>query len=399
MFTTLGAVNDILILLDVLPHVQNKGWSAQLVEDVLKDIILRDSQNARRMANQKIKASGGVVKRGRKPKLRHSAGATDSQTPNSSTFIPMADPNYIQGRTLATSGAEQQLSVDDDQNHHQREDRSTRKGKDTTEQSGLTGIVASQTEKRAGMAPIQGAASPSKKRKTEKSEKQQQPQHSGSITGHGATKPKKTKQNLPSVYVLINNAYIVLQQTLSFRKWSSILDENSRVEDIRRKPIYFYRRIDGSVGTISEPEDYQDFLSAFRDCQLMKNAHGAIEIDRVRAVSICSSVLTTHSLQDELSEYRGSEHQESEHRESTASQAVPANLNDSPATSLANKTVDSSNPITRGVGSRKKKPSFKAAGNAVLAAEKKAVKEAATRRKAKKNNELQQRKTLLEEEQ
>jgi hypothetical protein len=126
--------------------------------------------------------------------------------------------------------------------------------------------------------------------------------------------------------------------------------------------------------------------------------HGAVEIDRVRAVSICSSVLTTHSLQDELSEYRGSEYQESEHRESTVSQAVPANLNDSPATSLANKTVDSSNPITRGVGSRKKKPSFKAAGNAVLAAEKKAVKEAATQRKAKKNEELQQRKKLLEEE-
>jgi hypothetical protein len=190
----------------------------------------------------------------------------------------------------------------------------------------------------------------------------------------------------------------ILYPRVSFRKWSRILDENSRVEDIRRKPIYFYRLIDGSVGTVSNPEDYQDFLSAFRDCQLMKNAHGAVEIDRVRAVSICSSVLTTHSLQDELSEYRGSEYQESEHRESTVSQAVPANLNDSPATSLANKTVDSSNPITRGVGSRKKKPSFKAAGNAVLAAEKKAVKEAATQRKAKKNDELQQRKKLLEEE-
>jgi hypothetical protein len=221
----------ILILLDVLPHVQNKGWSAQLVEDVLKDIILRDSQNARRMANQKIKASGGIVKRGRKPKLRHSEGATDSQTPNSSTFIPMADPNYIQGRTLATSGAEQQLCVDqgnnqshdqdDNQNHHQREDRSTRKAsgpKDTTEQTGTTVIVASQSKKRAGMAPIEGSnvttVSTPKKRKTEK---QQQPQHSGSITGHGATKPKKAKQNLPSVYVLINNAYLVLQQTISPR--------------------------------------------------------------------------------------------------------------------------------------------------------------------------------------
>jgi hypothetical protein len=113
----------------------------------------------------------------------------------------------------------------------------------------------------------------------------------------------------------------------------------------------------------------------------MKTAHGAIEIDQVRAVSICCSGLPTHSAQEELSEYRGSEYQESEYRESTVSQAVPANLNDSPATSLANKTVDSSNPITRGVGTREKKPRFKAAGNAVLAAEKKAVKDAAKQEK------------------
>jgi glutaredoxin len=257
----------------VLPHVKDKGWSPQLVEDVLKDIILRDSQNRRRLANRITKATGGVVKRGRQRTLRE--GETEFSTPNPSTVIPMADPNYVQARTLLTRSAVPS------QGQGQMVASS-----DATEQSQI--IVASQSRKRAGAAPIEGSdiatISAPKKAKTQK--RLQQQQSTAGIVKHKKAKHTKAKQKprLESPYIFINNAYIVLQQSLSFRKWSRILDENSAVEDIRRKPIYFYRRLDGSVGTVSDAEEYQAFLGEFRNCLLLKDAQGAIKIDRVRHV-------------------------------------------------------------------------------------------------------------------
>jgi hypothetical protein len=259
----------------VLPHVRDKGWSPQLIEDVLKDIILRDSQNRRRQANKITKASGGVVKRGRKHRLRE--GVTEFSTPDPSTVIPMADPNYIQARTLITRSAvpsqvQGQMVVSGD----------------ATEQPGSQIVVASQSRKRAGAAPIEGSdiatMSAPKKAKTQK--RLQQQQSTAGIVKHKKAKHTKAKPKSPleSPFIFINNAYIVLQQSLSFRKWSRILDENSAVEDIRRKPIYFYRRLDGSVGTVSDAEEYQAFLGEFRNCLLLKDAQGAIKIDRVRHV-------------------------------------------------------------------------------------------------------------------
>jgi hypothetical protein len=155
------------------------------------------------------------------------------------------------------------------------------------------GIVGSTAKKRAGAPPIEATAKdsaavkPASSAPPKKKSKTQDTQHSP-----GTIKPtkenRKHKAKLPSMCVEINNANFVLQEDLEFKEWSRLMDSVAVVEDCRRKPIYFYRLLDGSVKSMTDAAGYRQFWTDFREGLLPKDDFDGVHIDRVWSFEIHS---------------------------------------------------------------------------------------------------------------
>jgi hypothetical protein len=267
--------------------VKAYGWSAELVEDVLKDIILRDAQNRTRIANRAIKANGGQVKRGRKRKLRQGASEQNAFAPNP---IPVADPTYGQTKARGRKpGPSQNSKAKRTLPLQVNPDSSAVSANSEALPSG--GIVGSTAKKRAGAPPIEATAKdsatikPASSAPPKKKSKTHDTRHSpGTI--NPTKENRKRKAKVPSMCIEINNAHFVLHQDLDFTEWSRLLDSVAIVEDCRRKPIYFYRLLDGSVKSVTDAAEYRQFWTDFHEGLLPKDNFDAVHIDRVWSFEI-----------------------------------------------------------------------------------------------------------------